>query len=181
MIDIARLESVVQSPEMRKKISKLTSDTKAAVLEKARKDRNSNKYRYEIIEGSAECSINTAEHSIHTSDDNKESFLSHESMIGNNGTNVGSGVTVNYTVSPAPVNGNISNLPLFDMSHYCYLFFNMLRSRVKDLIDNLDSSNPILLESTSVASCSAKQKAPDEIMRSALTSLLELLPSKQAF
>lgn len=181
MIEIARLESVVRCPEARKKISKLTSDTKAAVLEIARKDRNSNKNKYEIIEGSAECSINTAEYSIHTSDGNKESFFSHESMIGNNGTNVDSGVTVNYTVPPAPDDGVISNLPLFDTSHYCSLFSTMLRSRVEKLIENLDSPNPILLESTFVASCSAKQKASNEIMRSALTSLLEFLLVNHAF
>jgi hypothetical protein len=178
---MAHLESVVRSPEMRKKISKLTSDTKAAVLEIARKDRNSNKNKYRSKEGSAECSINTAERSLHTPDDTKESFFISDSVIVDEGTNVGSGVTVNYTVSPAPDDGNISNLPLFDKSQYCLLFSTMLRSRVEDLIENLDSSNPTLLESTSVTSCSAKQKASDEIMRSTLTSLLELLPVNHAF
>lgn len=178
MIEIARLESVVQSPETRKKISKLTSDTKAAVLEVARKDRNGNKNRSKIIEGSVECSINTTEHSIHTSDDKKESPLS-ESMTGVNGTNVGSGVNVNYTVSPAPDDGIISNLPLFDTSsHYCSLFSIMLKSRVEELMIKLNFLNPDLFKSTSTASCSAEQKASDEIMRSALTSLLELLPLK---
>jgi hypothetical protein len=181
MIDTARLESVVRSPETRKKISKLTSDTKAAVLEIARKDRNSNKNKNKFVEESAECAINAAEHSIHTSDDNKESLLDTESMIGNNGTDVGSGVNVNYTVPPAPCDGVISNLPLFDKSHYCSLFSTILRSRVEDLIENLDSSNITLLESTSVANCSAEQTASDEIMKGALTSLLELLPLNHAF
>ena len=181
MIEIARLDSVVRSPETRKKISKLTSDTKAAVLEIARKDRNRNKNKYRSIEGSAECSINTAEHSTHTSDENKESFLSHESIMGDNGTNVVPGVHVNHTEPPAPDDNVISNLPLFDKSHYCSLFSTILKSRVEELIQYLDSSHSALLLSTSVASCSVKQKASDEIMRSALTSLLELLPLNHAF
>lgn len=181
MIDIARLESVVRSPGTRKKISKLTSDTKAAVLEIARKGRNSNKNKYKIIEGSAECSINTAEHSIHTSDENKVLSCNNESVLGDNVTNVGPGVNANYTVSPAPDDGITSNLPLFDTSHYCSLFSTILRLRVEDIIENLDTSNPALLKSTSIVGCSAKQIASDETMRSALTSLLELLPLKHAF
>ena len=183
MAEVAHLESVGRSPEIRKMISKLTSDTKATVLEIARKDKNRNKNKKKMIEGSAEGSVSTTELPVHASGDIKTPFLDTQSTIDDNGTIGDLGVNFNYTVSAevvsAPDYGIVSNPLSYDTSHYCSLFSSTLRSRVEERILHIDSSNPAtelsVLKLTSSTSYFVEQSASDEKLKSALASLIEML------
>ena len=184
MAQSARLDSVIRSPETLKIISKLTSDMKTTVLETARKDKNRNENKNKATEASAEESNSTAKVPIHASDDYKMPLLDTLSTINEIGTNKYPKVAFEYNTSmevkSTPDDGIISNLPLYDTSHYCSLFLSSLRSRVEERLENLNSSNPLAehstLKVTSSAGTFADQNASDEILKSALTLLLKLLP-----
>ena len=180
MIKMARLESLAQTPEIRKIISKLLSDTKATVLEIAREDRNRIKNKQKIINCSAEnsaiSSMNAVELSSHTSGGNKMSSHDTKSTVNDSGTTGAPLITHDSTVSPVSLEVESVSLLMLDTSHYSSLFSSILRSRVAELLLHMNSSNPTAkhsaLKSISPASCFAEQNAFNEILCNALTSLL---------
>ena len=187
MTKMARLESVAQTPETRKIISKLLSDTKAAVLEIAREDKSRIKNKQRITKCSAESSavgsMNAAELSSQTSGYNEMTLNDAKSTVNDSGTTGVPGIICDSTVFPvsleiesAPADGMSASLPMFDTSHYSSLFSSILRSRVEELLLHANSSDPAAkhsaLKSMSTASCFAEQNTFNEMFCNALTSLL---------
>lgn len=164
---MARLDSLAQTPKTRKMISKLLSDTKAAVLEIAREDKNRIKNKQKMTNCSAKNSaigsMNAVELSSHTSGGNES------------GTTGAPLITHDYTVSPVSPEVESLSLLMFDTSHYSSLFSSILRSRVEELLLHMNSSNPAAkhsaFKSISPASCFAEQYAFNEILCISLTSL----------
>ena len=179
MAEVAQLEYVVRSPETRKKISKLTSDTKAAVLEIARKDKSINKSKKKMSEGSAEGSINIAELSGRTFLDSKISSLDTQPTKDDDMTRCISDYTVSPLVELACDDGIISEPLVCDTSYYCSMYSSILRSRVEELLLSFNNLNTSAEQFSSGGI--TEQNASDEILRSALTLMIRLLSFRSSF